>query len=118
MDQHSYIRVQWLHSSSDQPADLWSELNANREEMRKVEIWADGRVGYASLDGEVGGTRLGEGSVPPLREIAADAQSDPKKSRSRSSRSAGGRTSANHPQRSFRAVSSGTGERNVRFGAG
>ena len=77
MSPHSYIRVDWLHSSSDEPIELWSELNADREEVRKVESWADGRVGYASLDREAGGTRLGEGPVPPLREIAADPQFRP-----------------------------------------
>lgn len=77
MSQHSYIRVHWLHSSSDEPVELWSELSGNREEVRKVEIWEDGRVGYASLDEEAGETRLGEGPIPPLREIAADAQFRP-----------------------------------------
>lgn len=74
MAEHSYIRVRWLHSSPDDPVDLWSELDPDREEVRKVEIWADGRVGYASGAGEVGGTRLGEVPVPPLSEINLDPQ--------------------------------------------
>lgn len=77
MSQHSYIRVLWLHSSSDDPCELWSEFNADREEVRKVEIWEDGRVGYATLNEEAGGTRLGACAVPPLKEIAADAQFRP-----------------------------------------
>ncbi|WP_341487441.1 hypothetical protein [Pararhizobium sp. A13] len=74
MAEHSYIRVRWLHSSPDEPVDLWSELDANREEVRKVEIWSGGRVGYASSAGEVGGARLGEVPVPPLNEINLDPQ--------------------------------------------
>ncbi|WP_409527004.1 DUF6881 domain-containing protein [Rhizobium sp. BK650] len=74
MSQYSYIRVRWLHSSSDDPADLWSELDADREEVRKVEIWSDGRVGYASDAGEISGTRLGKVPVPPLNEINLDPQ--------------------------------------------
>ena len=45
MAEHSHIRVHWLHSSPDDPIDLWSELNIDREEVPKVEIWANGRVG-------------------------------------------------------------------------
>lgn len=74
MAEHSYIRVRWRHSSPDDPVDLWSELDADREEFRKVEIWPDGRVGYASNAGEVAGTRLGELPVPPLSEINLDPQ--------------------------------------------
>lgn len=77
MSQHSHIRVYWLHSSSDEPVELWSELNEDRKEVRKVEIWADGRVGYASRDEETGGTRLGEGPLPSLSEIAADTEFRP-----------------------------------------
>ena len=74
MAEHSYICVRWLHSSPDDPADLWSELDADREEVRKVEIWSGGRVGYATSAEEVGGTRLGELPVPPLTEINLDPQ--------------------------------------------
>jgi hypothetical protein len=74
MAENSHIRVRWLHSSPDDPIDFWSELDIDREEVRKVEIWADGRVGYASYAGEVGGTRLGEIAVPSLNEINLDPQ--------------------------------------------
>ena len=74
MAMYSYIRVRWFHSSPDDPVELWSELDADREEVRKVEIWTDGRVGYASSEGETGGTRLGKVAVPPLNEIDLDAQ--------------------------------------------
>jgi len=74
MTEHSYIRVRWLHSSPDDPIDLWSELDAERDEVRKVEIWPSGRIGYASKAEEVGGTRLGALPVPPLNEINLDPQ--------------------------------------------
>jgi hypothetical protein len=77
MGQLSYLRVRWHHSSPDEPVELWSELDAGREEVRKVEIWRDGRVGYASFDEQAGGTRLGEVAVPSLDEIAADPQFEP-----------------------------------------
>lgn len=74
MAEQAYICVRWLHSSPDDLVDLWSELDADREEIRKVEIWFVGRVGYATNAEEVGGTRLGELPVPPLNEINLDPQ--------------------------------------------
>lgn len=74
MAEHSYIRVRWLHSSPDDPVDLWSELDSEREEVRKVEIWPGGRVGYAYDAEEVRGTRLGKLPVPPLNQINLDLQ--------------------------------------------
>ena len=73
----SYIRVQWLHAHPDEPVWLISELDDDRWETRKVEIFADGSKGYASKEEEVGGTFLGLAPVPPLREIAADPQFRP-----------------------------------------
>lgn len=72
-----YIRVKWIHSLPDEPVELWSELDPGRFELRKIEIWADGRVGYAAAKMEVGGTFLGIESVPPLDEIASDPQFRP-----------------------------------------
>jgi hypothetical protein len=74
MPTQSFIRVRWLHSSANDPVDLWSELDADRFEVRKVEVWADGRVGYAATRRAVGDTRLGLEPVPPLEVIAADPQ--------------------------------------------
>ncbi len=77
MTTKSYIRVLWLHSSPDYPVELISEIDGQRYEVRKVEIWADGRTGYASRSEEVGGTGLGRRPVPPFSEIAADPQFKP-----------------------------------------
>lgn len=77
MTDHTYMRVRWLHASPDEPVDLWSELNPSREEVRKIEIWLDGRVGYASQVTEAGGTRLGEGALPTITEIALEREFRP-----------------------------------------
>jgi len=74
---YSYIRVRWQHGHADEPVDLWSELDAARLETRKLEIFRDGRIGYASADEEYGGTRLGEGAVPSIGDIASDTQFEP-----------------------------------------
>jgi hypothetical protein len=69
-----YICVQWLHSCPNDPLWLISELDEDRWEVRKVEIFPDGSKGYASRDDEVGNTFLGLAPVPPLEEIAADPE--------------------------------------------
>ncbi|WFU28141.1 hypothetical protein QA649_18545 [Bradyrhizobium sp. CB1717] len=70
----SYISVQWLHELPDEPVWLLSELDEQRWEIRKIEIFRDGTKGYATQDEEAGGTRPGERPVPSLDEIATDPQ--------------------------------------------
>jgi hypothetical protein len=73
----NYICVKWIHSSPDEPVWLYSEIDADRWEKRKVEIFADGTYGYASAAESGGETRLGQVPVPPLTEIANDPQFEP-----------------------------------------
>ena len=73
-----YILVKWMHQFVDEPVFLYSELDGSRFETRKVEIFPDGRKGYASKSEEFGTTRLGIDPVPPLREIAKDPQFEPR----------------------------------------
>lgn len=74
MDENIYIRVRWLHDFQDEPVDLWSELDRERFETRKLEIFRDGTVGFASATEATDGTRLGSIPVPPLAEIARDPE--------------------------------------------
>jgi hypothetical protein len=69
-----YLKVRWIHASSNDPVLLMSELDANRYEVRKVEVFADGRLGFASADGGSEETVLGEKPVPAASDIAADHQ--------------------------------------------
>jgi len=72
-----YLRVQWIHSHPDDPVMLYSELDDTGWEMRKVEMFQDGRIGFASLSEATPGTELGEKPVPALEAIAADPQFKP-----------------------------------------
>ena len=72
-----YIRVGWKHQRADLPVILYSELDDNRFEVRKVEVFHDGRCEYASREGSSGQTRLGIVAVPDLCEIAKDPQFEP-----------------------------------------
>jgi len=69
-----YIKVIWHHEDPETPVLLFSELDSERNENRKIEIYADGRRGFADLKEEFGGTFIGTAPVPPLKEIAADPQ--------------------------------------------
>lgn len=72
-----YIRVKWNHKHHDEPVLLYSELDTERWEKRKVEVFRDGRCGYASASESGGSTRLGEEPIPALTEIASDPQFEP-----------------------------------------
>lgn len=73
-----YLSVSWNHDDADDPVLLYSELDDERYETRKVEIRRDGRMTYAGPGVEVGDTWLGEVPVPALEEIAQDPQFTPK----------------------------------------
>jgi hypothetical protein len=63
--------VRWIHSDADFPVLLYSEIDGVRWETRKIEIYADGRVGWADAHHEIGGSILGQATLPPLDEINA-----------------------------------------------
>ena len=72
-----YIKVKWKHSHRDEPVLLYSELDRERWEVRKVEIFPDGRMGYAGPGIAVGGSGLGLVPVPSLEQIAESPEFEP-----------------------------------------
>lgn len=64
-----YLKTHWVHTCPDDPIWLFSELDPDRWEVRKVEIYADGQIGFADSAEHTGDTRLGEKPVPPIAEI-------------------------------------------------
>jgi hypothetical protein len=72
-----YIRVGWSHENPAYPVLLYSELDRDSWEVRKVEVYSDGRMGHAAHNSACGGTKLGIVPTPPLAEIASDPQFDP-----------------------------------------
>jgi hypothetical protein len=73
-----YIAVIWKHQDPAYPTALYSELDGAGWEHRKVEVFADGRIGYADRSGASGGTRLSIEPLPPVAEIATDPQFEPR----------------------------------------
>lgn len=70
----TYPLVRWMHTFEDEPSVLYSELDEHRMERRKIEIFPDGRWGYADDEEEVGGSRLGEAPTPSVEQINADPE--------------------------------------------
>ena len=64
-----YIDIQWIQESHDHPFRLVSELDTQRYEIRKLEFFSGGRVGFASSAGRSPNTNLGSDPVPSLDEI-------------------------------------------------
>jgi hypothetical protein len=72
-----YIKVKWKHEHRDEPVLLYSELDDARWEVRKVEAFRDGTLGYASIFEEQKGTFLGLVEVPSFAEIESDPEFEP-----------------------------------------
>ena len=73
----SYLKVVWHHRLADEPIELYSEINDSRMELRKVEVYRDGRHDFANDASSVGTTRLSEGALPSVEEIAAQSEFTP-----------------------------------------
>jgi hypothetical protein len=69
-----FLKVEWIHDFPDQPILIYSELDEERYETRKVEIFRDGRVEYAPPEKETGSTFLSDQPLPPVEVIAMDPQ--------------------------------------------
>ncbi|MDE5778946.1 MAG: hypothetical protein K2I10_10655 [Lachnospiraceae bacterium] len=69
-----YIKVRWKHNFPDEPILLFSELDDNRNEIRKVEVYRDDLMGYAWGDISSNETFLSECELPELSVINEDIQ--------------------------------------------
>jgi len=69
---NEYLKIRWLHEDPAYPVLLLSELDQDRREVRKIEVYADGRCEFAAAEGRTGSAELGDVPVPAVEEIAAD----------------------------------------------
>jgi len=69
-----YIRVHWHHSFPDEPVILFSEIDNDEWERRKVWIFRQGPAGYAGLGETSRGVELAPVKIQSLAEISADSQ--------------------------------------------
>jgi hypothetical protein len=70
----TYLLVKWKHDHPDEPVVLYSELDEARMQRRKIDIFPDGRWGYADEHEEIGGTWLGEAPTPSVAQLNADPE--------------------------------------------
>ncbi|MDQ0198242.1 DUF6881 domain-containing protein [Neobacillus ginsengisoli] len=73
-----YIYVEWIHNFIDDPVILISEIDENRFEKRKIEIYKNGKIGFAYNNVKVMGTRLSTEPMSSLNDISSDSQFSPK----------------------------------------
>lgn len=68
------LKASWIHDLDDEPILTYHELDDNRNELRKIEIYKDESFGLADLTFEFGGARLGLEPVPTIDEINSDPE--------------------------------------------
>ncbi|MEV7424015.1 hypothetical protein [Streptomyces sp. NPDC091212] len=66
-----YLKVVWHHEFPDEPVTLFSEIDDERYEVRKVDVYRDGRYDFADSVTSKGATMLGEIATPSVEELAA-----------------------------------------------
>ena len=64
-----YIDVNWIHDHPEDPIRLVSEIDESHWEIRKLEFFRDGSVGYASTEKNTKNTMLGLVEIPSLEYI-------------------------------------------------
>jgi hypothetical protein len=69
-----YLKVEWHHEFSDEPVLLYSELDGERYEVRKVEVYRDGTRTFANADTHGGTSMLGEVPAPTMERFAELAE--------------------------------------------
>lgn len=65
----TYIDVHWIHIDHNYPVRLMSELDDKRHETRKIELYEDGRIGYALSEKNAEDCGLSEEPIPSLDQI-------------------------------------------------
>ena len=70
----SYLAIKWIHNFADDPELILVEIDARRNELRKIEYFRDGRVGVATRSVETELTGLSDCAVPAVEEINLDPQ--------------------------------------------
>jgi hypothetical protein len=69
-----YSKLIWNHEFADEPAQVFSEHDDGGWERRKVEVFPDGSVGFASSTESFGGTKLSLIQCPPDEEVNLDPE--------------------------------------------
>jgi hypothetical protein len=71
-----YLKVVWKHEENEYPCILYSELDDNRYEIRKVDVHSDGSMFHACEAQSSGDAILGCAPTPNISERNADSEFD------------------------------------------
>lgn len=64
----NWVKIEWRHTSENQPFLIYMELTARGLNKRKVELYKSGVIGFADEYHSVNGSILNEGVFPPVDE--------------------------------------------------
>lgn len=69
-----YFKSKWIHNFKTDPVWIYFEVDSDRWETRKVEVFPDGEFAYADAQHQGANTRLSEVQMPSVEEINTDPQ--------------------------------------------
>lgn len=65
-----YQKIKWTHKFPDEPDSIYEEIDEDGWEVRVVEVFKNGSMGYAARGGLLSGpTGLSPERIPPVGEI-------------------------------------------------
>ncbi|WP_156753505.1 DUF6881 domain-containing protein [Actinokineospora pegani] len=65
-----YVKVQWRHDNADEPMVYLSELDDSGYEVRKVQVYPDGRLEFADSEIDTDTIGLSDVAFPSVAEIS------------------------------------------------
>lgn len=68
-------KMTWRSATRDDPCITYFIIDDERFEIEKIEVFDDGRVGYADVAREDGDTQLGDRPIPEFDDINKDPES-------------------------------------------
>jgi hypothetical protein len=71
-----YVKTSWRHDFDDEPVLIYSELDEDSYETRKVEVFRDGRSEWSDENHQTDNIGLSEIPFPSATEISALSEFD------------------------------------------
>jgi hypothetical protein len=71
---NSFMRAHAKRAKPDDPVTVYTELDEERWEVRRVDLFSGGRATYADAKGSTGNTALADTPVGSLAELSTDAR--------------------------------------------
>ncbi|MDG4831586.1 hypothetical protein O7627_20100 [Solwaraspora sp. WMMD1047] len=68
-----YVKVEWEHDFPDDPVLYFSEIGEDDYEIRKVQLYRDGRTEWANGNHETATVGLAEIPFPSVEEISSQS---------------------------------------------